>query len=113
MENDLMEACGKPEAGDAKAILRATNKMVDACRLLLDWELEVDSWTAPSKVKRVGATLRGFSLSVLTEVEKIPEQMAKALEGEWTGTRRVDIMLKLTIPPQLDNFRECPRRVGA
>jgi Domain of unknown function (DUF4062) len=107
LENDLMEACGKPgEPGDAKAILRAVNKMVDACRLLLDWELEVDSWSAPPKVKAVGEKLRGFSLSVLSEVEKIPEQIAQALEGEWTGTRKVNIMLTLTFPSQLENFRD-------
>lgn len=106
MENDLMDACGKPvRAGDAKAILRAVNKMVDACRLLLEWELEVDSWSAIPKVKRVGDSLRGFSASVLSEVEKIPEEMAKALEGEWTGTKQVSILLKLSVPPQLEKFR--------
>ena len=103
---DLLEAWGKPgEPGDSKAILRAVNRMVAACRMLLELELEVESWGPPSTLKTLGEAMKGLSLTVLQEMEKLPIEMAKATEGEWTGTREVEIMIRIPPPPQIERMQ--------
>jgi hypothetical protein len=98
-------AWGKPgEPGDALEILRSVNKIVETCRALLDWELELRSVTPPPVLKNLGASLHGLTAGIIEELGRISDELSKALEGAWTGTREVSILLKISSPPQLNKF---------
>jgi Domain of unknown function (DUF4062) len=98
-------AWGKPgEPGDALEILRAVNKIVETCRAFLDWELELRSVTPPLVLRNLGASLHGLTAGIIDELGRISDELSKALEGAWTGTREVSILLKISAPPQLEKF---------
>jgi len=112
MERELPVAHGKPgEPGDAVQILRAVNKMANACRSLLDWELEIASLKPPSHLKSLGDALHGLTLAMIDELWRLPDEISKALEGTWTGTREVEIKLTFGSPPQLEKFLTEMKRV--
>jgi hypothetical protein len=104
---DLMEAWGKPgEPGDRKAILCVINRMVASCRMLLDWELEVESWSPPSSMKVLGEAMRGLTLTSLQEMQKLPGELAKALAKATEGEAgEISIMLRIESPPQIERFQ--------
>jgi hypothetical protein len=108
VEKGIPAAWGKPgepgEPGDALEILRCANKIMDACRAFLEWELELRSVTPPQVLKNLGASLYGFTAAIIDELKRIPDEISKGLEGTWTGMREVSILLKISTPPQLERF---------
>jgi len=101
----IPSAWGKPgEPGDALEILRSVNKIVETCRALLDWELELRSVTPPPVLKNLGASLHGLTAGIIDELGRISDELSKALESAWTGTREASILLKISSPPQLNKF---------
>lgn len=88
MEEDIPAACGKPgEAGNPSEILRSVNRIFDVCRMLLDWELELGSLDVPKNLQKLMNSLHGATSGIIQELKRLPEEISKALEGEWTGTR--------------------------
>jgi hypothetical protein len=113
MEEDLSAACGKPgEQGNPIQILRAVNKMTNACQAILEWELELNSLRPPSKLQGLGKTLQGITLGVVEDLNRVPQDLSKALEGSWTGTRHATISFIASRPPQIEKFQAEMQRVS-
>lgn len=107
IEKELPDAWGKPgEPGDPSKILRSVNKLIEACRALLEWEIDLRSTCPPPALRAVGTALYGIAACQIDELRKIPDELAKATGGEWTGVREVQIKLTLPLPPQLAKFQE-------
>jgi hypothetical protein len=113
LEEELFAACGKPDGpGNPIQILRAVNRMINACQSLLDWELELNSLRPPAKLQGLGQALQGITLGVVEDLTRLPNDMSKALEGSWTGTRHVTICFTVSAPPQLEKFQAEMQRVS-
>jgi len=101
----LPPSWGKPgEAGDALQILRAANEIISRCRALVNWERDIRSTAPPAKLKRLGATLHGTAASLFTEVMRLPDELARAVEAARRGPAKVNIQLTFPSPPQIGNF---------
>lgn len=107
VEKELPDAWGKPgEPGNAMQILRAVNKVIEACKALLEWELDLQSTCPPAALRAVGATLRGVTTGIIDELTRMPEELSSATGGQWTGVREVEIKLAFKLPPQFAKFEE-------
>jgi hypothetical protein len=114
VEEDLIAAWGNPgEPGNPIQILHAVNKIMSACHLLLDWEMEIDSLRPPSQLQRLGQTLRGITFEVIQDLKRVPDDFSKDLESARTrtGTQRVMMRFTLSKPPKLEKFQAEMQRV--
>ena len=77
---ELRASWGAPgEAGDPIEIKRATDYLVKACEELLAWELDFVSTTPPAAFENVKRKMAGWTSAVLSELEKLPDEIAKPL----------------------------------
>lgn len=106
IEKELPDAWGRGEPGDASKILRAVNKVIEACEALLEWEVDLRCTCPPPALRAVGATLHGITACHIDELRRMPDELSKATGGEWTGVREVQIKLVLPLPPQFAKFQE-------
>jgi hypothetical protein len=92
------------EQGDPILLLKAVNDIAEGCRAFIQWELEFQSDTPPEDLRVVGATLRGVAGSVIADVERLPDEFAKIVEGARHGKQKFNVKLTFSSPPQLKEF---------
>lgn len=97
------------EQSDPTLLLKAINDIAEGCRAFIRWELKFLSDTPPEDLKVVGATLRGVAGSVIADVERLPGEFAKIVDGARCGKQNFTVKLTFSSPPQLTQFR---REIG-
>jgi hypothetical protein len=115
VEEDLIAAWGKlGEPGNSIQILHAVNKIMSACHLFFDWEMEINSLRPPSQLQILGQTLQGITFWMIQDLKRVPDDFSKDLEAAstGTGTRRVMMRFTLSKPPQLEKFQAEMKRVS-
>jgi len=115
IEEDLVAAWGKPgEPGNPIQILHAVNKIMSACHLLLDWEMDINALRPPSQLQRLGQTLQGITFGVIQDLKRVPDDFSKDLEDARTGTGKQHVMMRFTLStrPQFEKFQAEMQRVS-
>jgi hypothetical protein len=100
VKHGMPTAWGKPGGGgNAIQILRAAENIAASCEALLNWELEVAATDPPGDLKRPSLALRGIGCGILNEVQRVPDELAKAVaEG---GNYKLSLNFDV---PQMDAF---------
>jgi hypothetical protein len=93
------------EQSDPILLLKAIDDIAEGCRAFIRWELKFLSDTPPEDLKVVGSTLRGVAGSVIADVERLPDEFAKIVDGARHGKRKFNVKLTFSSPPQLAQFR--------
>ena len=105
LEQELTASWGKPgEPGDPILVLRSVNRSADACKSLLDWEVEISALDPQNELGQVGSSLRGMTQVFIDELARLPDELEAAVEGTGDGTKQVSINLVFPAPPQLKAF---------
>jgi hypothetical protein len=89
---------------DADQILNVVNQLVECCRGLFNWELQISSAEAPVNLRRLGAALSGAGAGIVSEVERFASELGRAVDAAQTGTREYPISLALANPSQIAEF---------
>lgn len=92
------------EQSDPILLLKAINDIADGCRAFIRWEWKFLSDTPPEDLKVVGATLRGVAGGVIADVERLPGEFAKIVDGARHGKQKLNVKLTFSSPPQLKQF---------
>jgi hypothetical protein len=107
LEQELTVAWGKPgEPGDSNQILNVANGIANCCSASFNWELEMCSAEPPEHFMRLGTCLRGSSAGIITEANRLPDEIARAVETARSGTgpHKIQINLTFSSPPQIAPF---------
>src|ERR1022692_3445263 len=89
---------------DADQILNVVNKLVECCRGLFNWELQISAAEAPANLRRLGTALSGAGAGIVSEVERFPTELGRAVDAARAGTREYPISLAVADLPQIARF---------
>jgi hypothetical protein len=101
---DLELAWGEPgEPGNALEILRVTNKIVEGCHWLLDWEIDLHFTKFPDEFDFAKQIMMGWAKNFQSEMNRLPEEIAKIFNESSNpeGTITINLVFQ---PP--DNINE-------
>jgi hypothetical protein len=103
---ELPTAWGKSgEPGDAVQILKVVDEISNCCLSLLRWELEVSAAAPPMGSSLLRDSLRGVGTEILTELERLPDELGRAVDGtQQGGSKVVNINLNLARPAHVIAF---------
>jgi len=68
--------------GDPLEIKRATDRLIDACNELIEWESDIIRVRPPSAWEKIQQLLKGYTADLLTEIERLPVELGKPFEAE-------------------------------
>ena len=71
----------KGQAGDPAEIKLAVDRLAKACDGLLDWEVEFASVNPPSAFSTIREKMCGWTVNVISEMQRLPEEIAKPLRS--------------------------------
>jgi hypothetical protein len=112
-ENDIRESWGKAaesgkpgEPADPVQILKAVNRFVGLCRLLLKWELEVCSVEPPAKMRPVRDSLRGTTGCIIDDAKRGADELARVIAAIRGGSKERHLKVTFLAPPPVTRFIE-------
>jgi hypothetical protein len=77
---ELPRSWGKPgESGDETEIKYATDKIIEGCKALLEWEIDIYFTLFPYNYEVIQPQLKGWMKDFLSEMDRIPCEIAKIL----------------------------------
>lgn len=104
-KEDVRGSWGKPgESGDPLQILRAVNTLMGYCRGFLNWEIEVCSAEPPVTMRPLRDTLRGMTGSIIGDVKRGTDELARAIADVRGGSKEFRARLDFSSSPQLARF---------
>src|SRR5262249_15124759 len=113
VRDDLPASWGEPgEAGEPVKILAAGNLPVACCRDLAKWELDIYLADTPKKLRPLSRAVRGFAIQAMSEVNRIPDALARAVERAGSRERDFKIQLVFTDPPQTERLVAEVRKIA-
>jgi hypothetical protein len=68
--------------GDPLEIKRATDRLIDACNELVEWESDIMRVRPPSAWETIQQLLKGYTGNLLSEIERFPVELGKPFETE-------------------------------
>jgi hypothetical protein len=108
---ELVTAWGKPGTpGDAIEIKRAVEKIAFGCNSLLEWEIDLHFTRFPDDFDNVKMKMHGWTEHVVTEIERIPKEIAHLLELS-ERPREYSILLTFTFPANISEVIEDVRKI--
>jgi len=82
-------------AGDPIEILRAVNKLSDACTELVNWEIDLRSIIPPSAFVKLQEQMKGWTSQLISEVERLVEELGKPFrQPNPQGTYEINLVFK-------------------
>lgn len=102
-EIEIPTAWGKPgEPGDALAIKRSVDKLIQGCNELLDWETDVLFTSVPERIQKLKMLMRGTTKGMIEELSRLPEELGRPFKesAEPKGTITIELAV-----PESPNFK--------
>ena len=68
--------------GEPLEIKRATDRLINACNELIEWESDIIRVRPPSAWEKIQQLLKGFTAELLSEIERFPMELGEPFETE-------------------------------
>ncbi|SFN06177.1 Predicted nucleotide-binding protein containing TIR-like domain-containing protein [Chryseobacterium oleae] len=104
----------KDDQAKILAIKSTIDKLTNACKRLLNWEIELISVTPPSQMINIPRYMKGWSKSIIDKLIMFPNMVYERVNHEYiTENKKVDLILVFDSLPNSDQFNEEFARVIA
>ena len=94
---NIIEAWGPPgQPGDAHRIRQGVAEMIELCDHLVRWEEDLVALSPPQGLLRLKSTMRGWTESLLRDLESFPHKILEPFENgaELTGEYHIELKFK-------------------
>lgn len=79
LNNEIPASWGTPgEAGNTVEIKHAVDILINACKKLVEWEIDIRSIQPPDVFDRMLSLMRGLTTTFLDEVERLIEELSRS-----------------------------------
>jgi hypothetical protein len=103
--SQLTDACRKSEEPcDPIRILSAANEVINCCRAVLNFEIQISLAEPPVNLEELRIAWRGITAWIISDFKRFCDEISHAVEAGLTG-KRVRAELTFTTPPQFDKFQ--------
>jgi hypothetical protein len=94
--DELMTACGKPgQSGDEEAIRDAVTKIIDGCKGLLEWEIDLTFTRFPNGFENIKNMMQGWTYDYMKVIKRLYEQMENIVsDSDAEGTYKVNLVFE-------------------
>jgi hypothetical protein len=102
----LIQASWGPtgQPGNVHQIKGSVDDFIRLCNQLVDWEDDLRAALPPEKMRPLKETMKGWTVVILEEMERLPKELLRPFEGGAKPTGEIKIMLTINAP-QTEEFR--------